>query len=151
LHADGDGVWLARGSQASAKFAEPRIYDEGAKDLVIATYGNGLYLSLRAARRLQRERGVRARILDLRFIVPLPIEPLLAHASEVGRLLIVDEGRRSGGVSEAIAAAVVDARSAFTVARVTGADSFIPLGDAANLVLLGEEEIYDAAIRLVES
>ena len=35
-------------------------------------------------------------------------------------------------------------------ARVTGADSYIPLGAAANLVLLSEDDIYDAATSLLE-
>jgi 2-oxoisovalerate dehydrogenase E1 component len=33
--------------------------------------------------------------------------------------------------------------------RVNSADSFIPLGDAANLVLVSEDEIYDAALKIV--
>jgi 2-oxoisovalerate dehydrogenase E1 component len=34
------------------------------------------------------------------------------------------------------------------MARVTSKDSFIPLGAAANHVLLSEDEIVDAALRL---
>ena len=63
--------------------------------------------------------------------------------------LVADETRRTGGVSEGVLAALVDAGFGGTMARVTSKDSFVPLGAAANLVLLSEEEIEAAALRLV--
>jgi len=142
---DGDGAWLAAPPGGAADFPRARVYREDASDLVIATYGNGLFMSLRVAERLQREHGIAARVLDLRWISPLPIDDVLAHAGAVGKLLVVDECRRSGNVSEALAAAVLDANIACRFARVNAADSLIPLGDAANLVLVSEEEIMRAA------
>ena len=147
---EGDGAWAAAPASGTAAVGRARVYDpdgEGAADLTIATYGNGVWMSLRVARRLARERGVRARVLDLRWLAPLPIEDVLVHARATGRLLIVDEGRHAGGVSEALVAAVVDAGAGVRLARVTSADSFIPLGDAANLVLVSEAEIEAAALR----
>jgi len=143
-----DGAWLAAAPAGAAAYLEPRVYQPDARDLTIATYGNGLYQSLRAARRLERERGLHARVLDLRWLAPLPIDDVVEHARKTGQLLVVDEGRRSAGISEAIAAAVLDAGLDVRFRRVTGADSFIPLGDAANLVLVSESEIYDAALEL---
>ena len=64
-------------------------------------------------------------------------------------MLVVDETRRSGGVSEGVLAGLVDAGFTGRMARVTSKDSFIPLGDAALHVLLSEEEIEAAAWRLV--
>jgi 2-oxoisovalerate dehydrogenase E1 component len=149
LHADGDGAWLAAPPAGAAPFLAPRVYRPEARDLVIVSYCNGVWLSLRAARRLEQELGIQARVVDLRFLAPLPLDAVLEHARDVGRLLVVDEGRRSGSLSEGIAAAVLDSGSATRFARVTSADSFIPLGEAANLVLLGEDEIVEAAQRLV--
>ena len=149
LHADGDGGWLAAPPASAAPYLVPRVYRPDAQDLVIASYGNGVWMSLRAAERLERQFGIAARVLDLRYLAPLPVEPLLEHAREVGKLLVVDEGRTSGSVSEGIAAAVLDSAAAVKFARVTSADSFIPLGEAANLVLLSEDEIVEAAKKLV--
>lgn len=148
LHADGDGEWAAPAPAAGAAFGRARVYHPEAHDLVIATYGNGLWMSLRAARRLEQETGARARVLDLRWLVPLPERDVVEHARECGRLLVVDECRKSGNVSEALAAAVLDAGLQVRFARVTGADSYIPLGDAANLVLVDESEILAAAREL---
>jgi 2-oxoisovalerate dehydrogenase E1 component len=145
---DGDGAWLAAPPPEAAPWPRARVYRGNASDLVIATYGNGLWMSLRVASRLEKEHGIAARVLDLRWISPLPIDDVLAHAGGVGKLLVVDECRRSGNISEALAAAVLDANTACRFARVNSADSFIPLGDAANLVLVSEEEILQAALGL---
>jgi 2-oxoisovalerate dehydrogenase E1 component len=91
------------------------------------------------------------RVVDMRWLVPLPVEDLVREAQATGRVLIVDETRRSGGVSEGIVAALTDAGFEGTISRVTSQDSFIPLGEAANHVLLQEAEIEAAARALVGS
>jgi 2-oxoisovalerate dehydrogenase E1 component len=145
LFLDGDGAWAAPPSLEVAMPFEPRVYEADAPDLTIASYGNGLYMSLRAARRLFQETGARARVLDLRFLCPLPTEAVLHHARETGTLLVVDECRKSGSLSEALAAIILESAAGVRFARVTAADCFVPLGDAANLVLPSEDEIYTAA------
>jgi 2-oxoisovalerate dehydrogenase E1 component len=145
LYEDGDEAWLAPPA-GDAPIGRARTYGDG-RDLTILTWGNGLFMSLRAARVL-RERGVGARVVDLRWLAPLPLDDLLREAGETGRVLVVDETRRTGGVSEGIVAALVDSRFDGHVARVASKDSFIPLGGAANLVLLSEAEIVDAALAL---
>jgi 2-oxoisovalerate dehydrogenase E1 component len=102
-------------------------------------------MALRVVRRL----GLSARVVDLRWLAPLPVEDILREAGETGRVLVVDETRRTGGVSEGVVAALVDAGFDGRVARVASKDSFIPLGDASNLVLLSEPEIEAAALALV--
>jgi 2-oxoisovalerate dehydrogenase E1 component len=124
-----------------------RTYGEGG-DLTIVTWANGLHLSLRVARRLE-ERGLRARVLDLRWLAPLPVDDILRGAAATGRVLVVDETRRTGGVSEGVLAALVDAGYDGRMARVASKDSFVPLGDAARLVLVSEDEIEEAATELV--
>jgi 2-oxoisovalerate dehydrogenase E1 component len=155
LHEENDGLWLApycppeRWSANHVPIGRGRTHGDG-DDLTIVTFGNGVYMSLRVARRLARS-GIRCRILDLRWLAPLPIEDLLRESSATGRVLVVDETRRSGGVSEAVIAALVDEHFAGAVARVTSEDSFIPLGDAALAVLLSEQAIEAAAVKLCES
>ena len=139
LYDDGDRLWLAPPSSDDVALGSARTYGEG-NDLTIVTWANGLRMSLRAARALEAA-GVRARVVDLRWLAPLPVEDLLREANATGRVLVVDETRRTGGVSEGIIAALVDAKFDGQVARVASADSFIPLGDAANLVLVSEQDV----------
>jgi 2-oxoisovalerate dehydrogenase E1 component len=147
LHEQGDEGWVASPSSEHIALGSARTHLDGG-DLTIVTWANGLHLSLRAARTLA-SRGVHARVLDLRWLVPLPVQDVLAAASATGRVLVVDETRRTGGVSEGVLAALVDARFGGRVARVASKDSFVPLGDAARLVLVSEDEIESAALELV--
>jgi 2-oxoisovalerate dehydrogenase E1 component len=118
------------------------------EDLTLVTWGNGLRMSLRAAMRLAAQ-GVYARVVDLRWLAPLPLDDVLREANATGCVLVVDETRKTGGVSEGIVAGLVDAGFSGAIARVASKDSFVPLGAAANLVLLSEDEIEAAALRVL--
>ena len=111
------------------------------------TFGNGLPMSLRVAARLAAD-GIGCRVLDLRWIAPLPADDILREASVTGRVLVADETRRTGGVSEAVLTALADAGFGGRVAGVASADSSVPLGEAADLVLLSEAAIESSARRL---
>ena len=63
-------------------------------------------------------------------------------------MLIVDETRRSDGVSEGVIAALVDRGFSGPLARVAAVASFIPLGAAANHVLVSEDDIERAALAI---
>lgn len=143
---DGDEEWVAPLLDAHVPLGSARTY-LGGRDLTIVTWANGLHLSLRVARRLAA-RGIHVRVVDLRWLAPLPLEDVLREARATGRVLVVDETRRTGGVSEGVLAALVDAGFDGRVARVASKDSFVPLGDAARLVLVSEEEIEAAALAL---
>jgi 2-oxoisovalerate dehydrogenase E1 component len=106
-------------------------------------------MSLRVAQRLAAA-GAGVRVFDLRWLAPLPAEQLRTEAELTRRVLVVDETRQSGGVSEGVIAELVDAGYRGTIARVTSADSFIPLGDAAAHVLVSEADIELAAGRLLD-
>lgn len=149
LHESGDNAWLTAYDPAGPHVAigSARVHGDG-RDLCIATWANGLYMSLRVARRLEA-RGVSCRVLDLRWLAPLPVSDLLSHARVTGKVLIVDETRRTGGVSEALITALVEGGFDGDIRRVAADDCFIPLGDAANLVLVQEPEIEEAALALV--
>jgi 2-oxoisovalerate dehydrogenase E1 component len=149
----GDGAW-------SAAYAPPATWPMthvpigraatwgNGTDLTIATFGNGLRMSLRTAAVLA-EQGIGVRVVDLRWLAPLPVADVVREAEVTARLLIVDETRRSGGVSEGLVTGVLEAGYTGRMMRVASDDSFIPLGDAANLVLLQQNDIEEAALRLL--
>jgi 2-oxoisovalerate dehydrogenase E1 component len=147
LYEEGDGLWLATPTSSHVPLGSARTYG-GGRDLTILTWGNGLLMSLRVARRLEQQ-GIQSRVVDLRWLAPLPIEDIAREAVATQRVLVVDETRRLGGVSEGIMALLLDAGYDGQLARVTSKDSFIPLGGAANLVLLSEDEIEAAELSLV--
>ncbi|WP_280436757.1 thiamine pyrophosphate-dependent enzyme [Nocardia carnea] len=147
LYEPGDGQWATARTDTHVPIGRPRVYGAGT-DLTIVAFANSVPMSLRVARRLE-QRGTTTRVLDLRWLSPLPLDDLIYHAEATGRVLVADETRRSGGVAESVCAALVDARFTGSLARVTSADSFVPLGPAAASVLLSEADIEAAAYRLL--
>ncbi|MAW60620.1 MAG: MFS transporter [Planctomycetes bacterium] len=148
LYEPGDEGWLqdypAPDGTADAALlpGEVGVHQPDAGDLLIVSYANGYRLSLRAARRWEQATGKRARVLDLRWLNPLPHAAVRAHASACQRVLVVDECRATGaGVADALIADLAEHGFAGRVRSVRGMDAYIPLADAANLVLVSEDQI----------
>jgi 2-oxoisovalerate dehydrogenase E1 component len=152
LYDDGDGRWLSDYPPPGESLlpGDVGVYGAEHRDLAIITFGNGVRQALRAARRLADEHGRRARIIDLRWLAPLPLATLDEHAAACGRVLVADECRASGGIADAVIAHLVGRHFAGEMDAVRSADSYVPLGPSADVVLLSEDEIYDAAVKLVE-
>ncbi len=147
LYEDGDGAWLFDYPPPGQMLlpGEVGVYNPEAKDLLIVSYANGLRLSLRAARRLGDEFGVAARVIDVRWLNPLPFEVIRRHADECGRLLVADECRATGGgIAEAVIANLAENGFKGPMRSLRAVDSYVPLGAAANLVLISEEQIVEA-------
>ncbi len=154
LHEAGDGKWqFAWPAPGKAmEFGEGRVYQGKAEDLVIFTYGNGVPMSLRAARTIEKQQGWRVRVVDLRWLLPLNEAFIAAQANSARRIIVLDEGRRSAGVGEGVITALVEAgHGDKPIERVCGADTFTPLADAALLVLPAEKDIVAAASRLAQA
>lgn len=145
----GDGAMSAvfEEIEGDAPFGQPQIIGTG-KDLAIVTYGNGTYLSQRAAHVLKSS-GIDARIIDLRWLANLPIDAVVDAIGTRRHVLIVDECRKTGGPAEEIIAHFADRGLQYNLKRVTGVDTFIPLGPAADTVLVSEDSIIDAAHSLL--
>jgi 2-oxoisovalerate dehydrogenase E1 component len=155
LYQEGDNQWLApyagpaQWGTEHVPIGRARTYPVGDADaLTIVTYGNGLRMSLRVAARLA-EAGYGSRVVDLRWLSPLPTADLVREATATGRVLIVDETRRSGGVGEGVLAALVDGGFVGAARRVASADSPVPLGPAAQHVLVGEDAVTQGAHALL--
>lgn len=148
----GDDGWTAayeppeRWAETHVPVGQPAVARQGT-DVLVVSWANGLYMSLRVAERLAAA-GISCCVMDMRWLAPMPIETLAVHAHEIGRVVVVDETRRSGGVGEAIVAGLVEHGYRGPLERLAAHDSFIPLGDAARLVLVSEADI-ESAIRLV--
>ena len=151
---ESDGGWTARfagvGTHDSAvPLGQVASYGDG-RDLLLVSFGNGVPMSLRAQSRLA-DRGVASTVVDLRWLAPLPLQALSDLAVGFPAVLVVDETRKTGGVAEGVVTGLVEAGYAGRVARVTSADTFVPLGPAAATVLLSEDDVVAAAVRVAGS
>ncbi len=139
LMEEGDGEWLstydepAGDDSSPIPFGEPGIHGEG-HDLCILTYGNGYYLSRQAEPDI-RSAGIGLRIVDLRWLMPLNRDAILKQVSGCGSVLIVDECRRTGSLSEELITLMTEHEVSGPIARITAEDSFIPIGAAATATL----------------
>jgi len=140
----GDGAWMHRYPPSGARIGlgEVGVYGDGS-DLAIVSFANGVYLSRQAEPTLTRE-GIKARIVDLRWLNPLPKEALLQAVAGAQRVLIVDETRRTGGVSEALMTLFAE-ETDLPVTRLAAEDSFIATGPAYGATMPSVETILAAA------
>jgi len=151
LHADGDGGWLSDYPPPPDVLlpGEVGLHGEidGEADLLLISYANGLRLSLQAAKRLTDEHDLRVRVLDLRWLNPLPSDAIRAHAADASAVVVVDECRATGGgVADAIIADLAERRIGEHLGSVRAVDSFVPLGPATSAVLVGVDQIVAASV-----
>jgi len=133
-------------------FGEGRVYHDDARDLTILTFANGLYMSLRAAKTLQEQHGVRVRVVDLRWLNPLNESFIVEQARITKRVLVVDEGRRTGGLAESIMALLFECcGTEVKAARLNALDTYIPLGPASDLVMPVEADIVRNSLQLLDA
>ncbi len=137
-------------AQSERRLSNSKAPRQVRDDLTILTFANGLCMSLRAERQLREEHGINARIVDLRWLNPLNESFIIEQSLATGNVLVVDESRRTGGVGEAILALLHEnCGSQVRGARLNSRDTYIPLGPAADHVLVQEADIVSAALRLL--
>ncbi|MBI2866302.1 MAG: alpha-ketoacid dehydrogenase subunit beta [Chloroflexi bacterium] len=78
------------------------------RTLSVFTYGLMLHYSLKAAETLAQEDGVEAEVVDLRTLRPLDQEAILASARKTGKVLIVHEDNKAGGLGAEVAAIIAE-------------------------------------------
>ncbi len=158
LHDAGDGGWLTDFPVACGEANDLLLPGEvgayGPQDAptLVVTYGNGVRMALRAAARHMRSEGDPVRVIDLRWLNPLPHAAVREAARGVDRVVVVDECRASGGgIADAIIADLAEhgAVPVGGVHSVRALDSYIPIGPAADLVLVGEEDVLGILDALV--
>lgn len=152
LYEAGDGLWQTSYPEPSQAMliGSERVYFPENTDLVIFSFGNGVPMSLRAARQIETTLQWKVRVIDLRWLQPLNAEAIARHAGECRRILVVDEGRKSAGVGEGIITAILEGGfGGKPLRRVVGADTYTPLAGAAFAVIPAEADIINAAMDLV--
>jgi 2-oxoisovalerate dehydrogenase E1 component beta subunit len=98
-------------------------------DVTLVTWGAMILETMRAVAELDKE-GISAEVIDLATLSPIDEPAILASVAKTGRLVIVHEAPRNGGVGAEIAAFVAeqglyDLRA--PIQRVTGYDTVMPL------------------------
>ncbi|MCY3808300.1 MAG: alpha-ketoacid dehydrogenase subunit beta [Gemmatimonadetes bacterium] len=131
---------------------EARTALEG-DDLTVVTYGLMVHRSLEAAAALARD-GARIEVIDLRTLLPLDEEAIAASVRKTGKLLIVHEDTRTGGIAGEIAMRVNERAFEWLdgpILRVTAIDSPVPFsGELEDYFLPSVEDVVTAARYLLD-
>jgi 2-oxoisovalerate dehydrogenase E1 component beta subunit len=119
------------------------------RDLTIVSYAAMAHTAMEAAVELAKE-GIEAEVIDLRTLLPLDKETILASVKKTNKLLVVHEDTRTGGIAGEIAALVFE--GAFEhldgpVARVTALDTPVPYSPPLEEHFLPNTEKVLAAAR----
>ncbi len=121
--------------------------------LTIVTYGLMVHRSLKAAEVLAAK-GVEVEILDLRTLLPLDDEAIIRSVKKTGKLLVVHEDTRTGGIAGEIAMRVSEQAFEWLdgpMLRVTSIDAPVPYSGALEDVFLPQvDDIVKAATYLAE-
>lgn len=154
LHEENDNLWSFPypAPQSGKKLSLGEIAVSGTgKQLAIVSYGNGYYLS-RQAQKVLQDKGFDVRVIDLRWLAPIPEASLLDALQDCENILVVDECRRTGSISEALVTLFQEnltAEQLSRTSRITAEDSFIPLGSASYSVLPDTNGIIDHALQML--
>jgi 2-oxoisovalerate dehydrogenase E1 component len=150
LHEKGDNEWLKTYpvGEKALPYGEPSVFNEPCKNakekVAIVTYGNGNFLSRQAEKVLRDEHQIESTIIDLRWLVPLHMDKVIPHLKGFDKVLIVDECRKTGSLSEEfITRLIEEAAHMPQVKRITGHDTFIPIGKSWEFVLPSMEDIVN--------
>ena len=142
---------LPEGEDVLTPIGKARIAREG-RDLSIITYSAMVWKSLEAAEQLEKEDGLSVEVLDLRTLLPMDDDAILATVKKTNKVLIVHEDTRTGGIAGEITARINERAFEWLdgpVLRVTAAD--VPLPYAPTLedyVLPQTADIVNVARKL---
>ena len=138
------------GSDYVLPFGKARVVREG-DELTVVAWGRTVHMAQQALGALASEgREPSVEILDLRTIVPMDIDAVVASARKTGRVLVAHEAPMLAGMGAEVAARIADA--AFDaldapVRRVAARDSFVPFAPNLEAAVLPSVEEIAAAIR----
>jgi len=121
-------------------------------DVTVVTYGLMVHRSLEAAERLAAEMDVSLEVIDLRTLLPLDDEAIMASVQRTGKLVVVHEDTRTGGIAGEIAARVNEQAFEWLdgpILRVTAIDAPVPYaGPLEDYMLPGVDDVVEAVLYL---
>ena len=151
LHTEKDGKWVNKYPDIKEEIAlsEFKVYGTG-RSLTIITYGNGLYLSLKAKKAIESKSKKKIKVIDLRWLSPIDFSKLIKAIGSCKKILIVDECRRTGCHGEEIYIKLdQSSKHDLNIKLHAAEDSFIPLGVSATVTLPSERSILNHALDLL--
>lgn len=121
------------------------------KDITLIAYGAMIQESLKAADELAKE-GISAEVIDLRTIVPLDIETIIASIEKTNRAVVVQEAQKQAGIAANVVAEITERAILHLEApvyRVAAPDTVYPPAQAESVWLPNFRDIVETAKKAI--
>ncbi|MCG7407140.1 alpha-ketoacid dehydrogenase subunit beta [Paenibacillus sp. ACRRX] len=129
----------------TVELGKANVVREG-KDVTILSYGLMVHTSMKAAAELEKQ-GIEAEVIDLRTLMPLDIDTIVASIKKTNRCIIVQEAQKTSGVAAEVIAQINEKAILHLeapVLRVAGPDTVYPYAQI-------EDQWLPTPARIVES
>ncbi|WP_138493490.1 alpha-ketoacid dehydrogenase subunit beta [Paenibacillus pinistramenti] len=135
----------------TVELGKAKIVREGS-DVTIIAYGMMVHTALKAADELEKT-GVKAEVIDLRTLVPLDIDTIVASVKKTNRAIVVQEAQKSAGIAAEVIAQINEKAILHLeapVLRVTPPDTIYPFAQIEDAWLPTPARIIDAVQKVRE-
>ncbi|MBP1930953.1 alpha-ketoacid dehydrogenase subunit beta [Ammoniphilus resinae] len=145
-----------RGEVPEGEYTVPigkaNIVREG-QDVTIITYGAMVHTSLKAAEEIEKKKGVKAEVIDLRTISPIDIDTILASIQKTNRAIVVQEAQKTSGVAAEVIAQINEKALLHLeapVLRVAPPDTVYPFAMIEDHWLPSPSKVVEAIQRVLD-
>ncbi|CAM3454662.1 MULTISPECIES: alpha-ketoacid dehydrogenase subunit beta [Brevibacillus] len=128
------------------------IVKEGS-DVTIITYGAMVHTSLKAAEEIEKARGAKVEVIDLRTISPLDIDTIVESVKKTNRAIVVQEAQKTSGVAAEIITQINERAILHLeapVLRVTAPDTVYPFAQAEDVWLPDVKRVVDGLTQVLD-
>ena len=128
------------------------VVKEGS-DVTIITYGAMVHTSLKAAEEIEKARGAKVEVIDLRTISPLDIDTIVASVKKTNRAIVVQEAQKTSGVAAEIITQINERAILHLeapVLRITAPDTVYPFAQAEDIWLPDVKRVVDGLTHVLD-
>ncbi|AHD04778.1 pyruvate dehydrogenase E1 component subunit beta [Paenibacillus larvae subsp. larvae] len=136
----------------TVELGKANIVREGT-DATIITYGAMVHTSLKAAEEIEKARGAKVEVIDLRTISPIDIDTILESVKKTNRAIVVQEAQKSAGVAAEVIAQINEKgilHLEAPVMRVTPPDTVYPFAQIEDIWLPTPARIVDGLNKVLD-
>ncbi|RJE90194.1 alpha-ketoacid dehydrogenase subunit beta [Paenibacillus sp. 1011MAR3C5] len=135
----------------TVEIGKANVVREGS-DVTIIAYGMMVHTAVKAADELEKE-GIKAEVIDLRSLVPLDIDTIVASIQKTNRAIVVQEAQKTSGVAAEVIAQINEKAILHLeapVLRVAGPDTVYPFAQIEDQWLPTPARIVAAAQKVIQ-
>lgn len=136
----------------TVELGKANIVREGS-DVTIIAYGLMVHTAVKAAEELEKTKGIKAEVIDLRTLVPLDIDTIIASVKKTNRAIIVQEAQKSAGIAAEVIAQINEKAILHLeapVLRVAPPDTIYPFAQIEDQWLPSPARVIDGVNKVLE-